>query len=336
MRIESSVTSISWIPIEAVEGLAGVAFDIGFAHYDLPPPPVLDDLDAMRKADRFRFANELRAWVEVVDGGIVNYGHLGQGYLGSTTLRIGPANITFQAVALQDLRPTPEVSETSVRFVQTAGGRSGVAAPRYVDHPPYLQVAPPVVWTTLALTIRADGSSDYEMVGASPFPRHWIYDQSGRHVAKSGLIEFRDWYREAFGSQTPWGGIDTPALIRSSVSDVQREISDLIMGRSPTFERLEAGQVLVRQDDPGDELFLLLDGLLSVEVDGTAAAEVAPGAVLGELASLRGGRRQATLRAITPCRVARVRGDQIDMASLERLTQDREATSNQPHGSAES
>ena len=336
MRIESSVTSISWIPIEAVEGLAGVAFDIGLGHYDLPPPPVLEDLDAMRRADRFRFANELRAWVEVVDGGIVNYGHLGQGYLGSTTLRIGPANITFQAVALQDLRPTPEVSETSVRFVQTAGGRSGVAAPRYVDHPPYLQVAPPVVWTTLALTVHADGSSDYEMVGASPFPRHWIYDQSGRHVAKSGLIEFRDWYREAFGSQTPWGGIDTPALISPAVSDVQREISDLIMGRSPTFERVEAGQVLVRQGDPGDELFLLLDGLLSVEVDGTAVMEVAPGAVLGELAMLSGGRRQATIRATTPCRVARVRGDEIDRASLERLTQDREATSNQPHGSAES
>jgi hypothetical protein len=29
MRIESSVTSISWIPREAVEGLAGVAFDVG-------------------------------------------------------------------------------------------------------------------------------------------------------------------------------------------------------------------------------------------------------------------------------------------------------------------
>jgi Cyclic nucleotide-binding domain len=336
MRIESSVTSISWIPTEAVEGLAGVAFDIGFAHYDLPPPPVLEDLDGMRKADRFRFANELRAWVEVVDGEIVSYGHLGQGYLGSTTLRIGPGSITFQAVALPDLRPTPEVSETSVRFAQTAGGRTGVAAPRYVDHPPYLQVAPPVVWTTLALTIHSDGSSDYEMVGASPFPRHWIYDQSGRHVAKSGLIGFRDWFREAFGSQTPWGGIDTPALVRPAVSDVEREISDLVMGRSPTFERLEAGQVLVRQGDPGNELFLLLDGLLSVEVDGTAVTEVAPGAVLGELALLRGGRRQATLRATTQCRVARVRGDQIDRASLERLTQDRTATSNQPHGSAES
>ena len=138
------------------------------------------------------------------------------------------------------------------------------------------------------------------------------------------------------GSQTPWGGIDTPALIRPAVSDVQREISDLIMGRSPTFERLEAGQVLVRQGDPGNELFLLLDGLLSVEVDGTAVAEVAPGAVLGELALLRGGRRQATLPGHHPMPGGTGAGnDEIDRASLERLTQDREATSNQPHGSAE-
>jgi hypothetical protein len=45
-----------------------------------------------------------------------------------------------------------------------------------------------------------------------------------------------------------------------STCDVERQISDLVMGRSPTFERLEARQVLVGQDDPGTELFLLLDG----------------------------------------------------------------------------
>ena len=54
-------------------------------------------------------------------------------------------------------------------------------------------------------------------------------------------------------------------------------------------------------------------------------AEVAPGAVLGELALLREGRRKASLRAITQCRVAQVRGDEIDRASLERLMQDRNA-----------
>ena len=108
-----------------------------------------------------------------------------------------------------------------------------------------------------------------------------------------------------------------------------------MMDRSPTFQRLEAGDVLVRQGDPGDELFLLMDGLLTVEVDEKAVVEVAPGAVLGELALLGEGRRQATLRATTRCRVARIRGDEIDRASLERLTQDREGTDNQPH-SAES
>jgi hypothetical protein len=39
--------------------------------------------------------------------------------------------------------------------------------------------------------------------------------------------------------------------------------------------------LLVRQGDPGDELFLLLDGVLIVDVDGEPVAELGPGAVLG-------------------------------------------------------
>ena len=66
MRIESSVTSISWIPSEAVTGLATkVSFESGVTHYDQPPPDVIEDLEALRVADRFRFANELKGWVEV-------------------------------------------------------------------------------------------------------------------------------------------------------------------------------------------------------------------------------------------------------------------------------
>ena len=38
MRIESSVTAISWIPSEAVEGLPKLPFTMGMAHYDDPPP----------------------------------------------------------------------------------------------------------------------------------------------------------------------------------------------------------------------------------------------------------------------------------------------------------
>ena len=65
MRIESSVTAVSWIPSEAVEGLPKIPFTMGVAHYDDPPPDVIEDLDAMREADAFREANELRAFIEV-------------------------------------------------------------------------------------------------------------------------------------------------------------------------------------------------------------------------------------------------------------------------------
>jgi hypothetical protein len=318
MRIESSVVSVSWIPREAIAGLTRIPFDTGVAHYDPPPPTTLDDLEAMRQAGRFRFANELRAWIEVVDGRITGHGHLGRGYLSDTTLKIGK-NITFRAVAFPDIRPDPEVKEGSVRFSQTAGGRTGVAAPRLVDRPPYVQLGAPVVWTTLALTIHTDGSSDYEVVGASPFPRHWIYDHERRHVAKTGLIDFQSWWRESFGSHTPWGGIDSPALIRSAVTPVEQEVSALLMDRSPAIRHLRPQETLVRQGDPGEELFLLLDGLLAVEVNGQTVAELAPGAVLGELALLEGGKRQATLRALTPVRVACVRGDRIDRESLESV-----------------
>ena len=80
MRIESSVTSLSWIPSEAVRGATRVAFDAGFTHYDDPPPDVIEDLEALRKADRFRFANLLSAWMEVDGKGkVTDFGYSGAG-----------------------------------------------------------------------------------------------------------------------------------------------------------------------------------------------------------------------------------------------------------------
>ena len=87
--------------------------------------------------------------------------------------------------------------------------------------------------------------------------------------------------------------------------------------------------MLTRQGDVGGELFLVLDGVLVVEVDGTEWAEVGPGAVLGERAVLERGLRTSTLTARTSCKVAAVPADQIDRARLEALADDhrREITS---------
>ena len=322
MRIESSIVSLSWIPSEAIRGMTKVPFEMGVSHYDEPPPDRIEDLDALRAADRFRFANELRAWIEVEEGRVVGWGHAGGGRMGSTTLVVGPRAVVFPAVALPDLQPEPEVSPTSVRFVQTAGGRTGVPAPRRVSRPPFVQVVAPLVWSTLALTINVDGSSHFEVLGASPFPRHWIYDQTGELVAKSGMMDFKDWYRTAFGRHTPWGDEDSPALVTAAETALERQLSSTIMrgGKKPRLKKVKAGDTLVTQGDPGDSLFLLLDGVLSVEVEGEAIAEVGPGALLGERAVLEGGRRTATLRAVTPSRVAVASADEIDLDSLAEIS----------------
>ena len=321
MRYESSVTSLSWIPSEAVAGMTKLPFEMGVAHYDAPPPDVLEDLEALRQADAFRFANQLRAWVEVEDGAIVGYGQSGQGHIGSTTVRLGRRAMVFPAVAFPDIRPEPEVSPTAVRFVQTAGGRTGVPAPRRVRHKPFLQVTAPVAWSTLALTLRADGSSDFELVGASPFPRHWVFDGEGRLAAKTGMIDFESWYRNAFGDHTPWGAEDSPAFVTVAETAVERELSRTIMsaGRKPRIRGVATGDTVVRQDEEGSELYVLLDGVLAVEVDGEPVAEVGPGAILGERAVLEGGRRTSTLRAVTPCKVAVAGADEVDRAALAEV-----------------
>ena len=322
MRIESSVTSLSWIPSEAVEGLAvKLPFEMGMAHYDPPPPDMLTDLEALRQADRFRFANELRAWIEVEDGRVVDWGHAGKGHIGATTIKVGHRQATFQAVPFPDLRADPVVTETSVRFVQTAGGRTGLPAPRRVRRKPFIQIAAPAAWSTLALTIHADGRAEHEVVGASPFPRHWVYDHDGNLVAKTGRIDFKTWYRKAFGRHSPWGDEDSPALVTAVETALERELSKTLMtGHKPKLRKVKEGAALVEQGEEGSELFLLLDGVLRVEVDGERLAEVGPGALLGERAGLEGGRRTATLRAVTPCKVAVAAADSLDPEALVEIS----------------
>ena len=115
-------------------------------------------------------------------------------------------------------------------------------------------------------------------------------------------------------------------------STLERQLSRLIIGANPPFRRLRPSESLVNQGEPGDELFLLFDGVLAVEVDGQVITEVGPGAVLGEMALLRGGRRTATLRAVTPCRVAVVPGERIDRPALEALATGRTPDPTAPGG----
>jgi hypothetical protein len=327
MRFETSVTSITWIPSEAIEGMPKLPFEWGLAHYDDPPHDRLLDIEAMHENDLFREANELKAWVEVDDGKITDCGYSGGGRVGVTRVKLLRREIAFPAVQYPLIQAEPEVQDGSVRFVQSAGGHMGLPAPRRVVGKPFMRISSASAWTTLELTIHADGSSEGKLVGASAFPRHWVYDRDGVLVEKSASIDFERWYRESHGKNTPWGDEDSPAIATAVESELERELSASIMREGAKLERrnYEQGQAIVEQGEQGRELFLLLDGIVDVEVDGEEVAEIGPGALLGEMALLEGGKRTATLWATTPVRAVVVPPDAIDQSKLEELAAGRRA-----------
>jgi CRP-like cAMP-binding protein len=88
----------------------------------------------------------------------------------------------------------------------------------------------------------------------------------------------------------------------------------------PKIRKFAAGALITEQGEPGDELFLVLDGVVRVEVDGDRLAEYGPGSMHGERAFLEGGTRTSSVRAVTQCKLAMVSAAEVDRGPLEELS----------------
>jgi CRP/FNR family transcriptional regulator, cyclic AMP receptor protein len=64
-----------------------------------------------------------------------------------------------------------------------------------------------------------------------------------------------------------------------------------------------AGKVLIRQGELGDDLMILVRGLVTVERDGEWVNKLGPGEFFGEIALIERGPRTATVTAETACRL---------------------------------
>jgi hypothetical protein len=322
VRIESAVTSVSWIPSEAITGVTKAPFEIGVTHYDDPPPDSLRDLERVVGPDGARFANELRAWIEVEDGRIVDHGQTGRGWISNSKVQLGRLVVLVPAFGFPDLIHDPEIGPDFVRFRQTAGGRPGLPSPRLVGEAPYFKIRGPSVWTTLELTIHTDGTSTNELIGATTFPRHWLYDELGTLTGKSAVIDFDEWYHHAYGTHTPWGNEDHAISTTAAETALERKLSTIIMrhgGTSPKPHTLKRGKQLFVEGEVGDDIALVLDGVVEVSVGGTSLAELGPGSVIGERAGVGSGRRTATITAATDCRIVRVPRELLDQDDLLEL-----------------
>lgn len=325
-RVTTSFTSVSWIPSEAMTGLMRLPMDVGVGRYDDPPPDLIDDVESFVAEGRCRFANRLDVWAEIepdAGGGprIVATGSTGGGLVAPTEVDLKAMLLKVPAVAFPEIRSTETNDDGSVTVVQTAGGRTGAPLPRRAGRRGLPRLKSPTAWTTVAITIRPDGSSSGEIRGASAFPRHFFYDDELRLTGKSATIDFADWTSGIHDQDTPWG--DTDRVVRSAEveSELERSLSTAIMRgeRAPVLYHYAEGEALMTQGEPADSIGLILDGVVEVEVDGTVVAECGPGCVIGERAFLEDRVRTATLRALTPVRFAETTPDTFNHDELAHL-----------------
>ena len=245
MRVESSLTSVSWIPSESVSGLFKAGFSTGATHYDDPPPDVLENLEELHAAERFRFANHLAAWIEVEDGRVTGAGYSGRGYISLHQGRVGPAaggDVPASRVSRDQSRTRDHRQRGPVHPDHRRSDR-GADAPAGRGQP-YCPVAGPTVWTTLSLTISTDGSARGEMTGASRFPRHWLYDHqrpTGGQIRAGRLPRVG---RHRARRAQPLGQRRQPPAGHRRGKRLERQLSATIMrgGARPAVRKLPQGR----------------------------------------------------------------------------------------------
>jgi MFS family permease len=106
--------------------------------------------------------------------------------------------------------------------------------------------------------------------------------------------------------------IDAEAWVPSHELELLRSIDIFAPLGGPVLEnlarRLEevdvpAGATFIREGDPGDRFYAIVDGEVLVSTGGNQVARLGPGHYVGEIALLRDLPRQASVTAVTPTRL---------------------------------
>ena len=138
-----------------------------------------------------------------------------------------------------------------------------------VRHEPFIKIEGPTTWTTLTLTIHADGISRAPAGRCQPFAAALDLRRPRPARRQVGFIDYDAWWRESFGIHTPGGvgglGPDRDRQVESGAGASAVGWRDR---RQAAVPAAPAGRTLVTQGQPWEALFLLFDDVLQVEIDG--------------------------------------------------------------------
>jgi small-conductance mechanosensitive channel/CRP-like cAMP-binding protein len=98
-------------------------------------------------------------------------------------------------------------------------------------------------------------------------------------------------------------------ILQSLSDEESRRLSERVHVRV-----FASGEVVVRQEDPGSSLFIVMQGELKVSIDGTQVGTLAGGEIFGERSLLTGENRKATVTAATEAHLVEILKEDIEPA----------------------
>ncbi len=271
MRYQSSVRPrCPWIPSEAVTGaIRSRIFELGVTHYDEPPPDALADLGELAGGRPVPLRQPPaglgrgRSTGRIVDAG---YGDDSGGLDGRHHRPPGgPLRPPSRRPGSPTCARPGAATGPLTAFVHTAGGRTALPGPAPVSRPPFVRLQAPLVWTTLALTLHADGRAEYAVAGASRSPGTGSTTPTATWRARSGVTDFRGWYARSARAATRRGATRTPrpwsprSRPRWSANCPASSCAAAPSRRAHPGGRRRRWP---RRASRGDQLYLVLDGVL--------------------------------------------------------------------------
>lgn len=111
------------------------------------------------------------------------------------------------------------------------------------------------------------------------------------------------------------------ADVIAAQSDVEQRLIDQIVNGAvpPSVTEWKAGSNLFQQGFSAQAVHLVLEGEVSVSVDGAEVARLGPGHVFGEMAMLTNRQRTGTLTAVVPTTIASRGESSVDREDLRAL-----------------
>ena len=115
------------------------------------------------------------------------------------------------------------------------------------------------------------------------------------------------------------------ADVIAAQSEVEQRLIDQIVNGTlpPTVRDLNAGTNLFQQGYFAQAVHLVLEGEVSVTVDGAEVARLGPGHIFGEMAMLTNRQRTGTLTAVVPTTIASMGESSVDRGDLRALAASR-------------